>query len=135
MRGTAAAIVFAFATFMAGPVIAADDYPDLRGTWIGKGEGVFVSSPGSPTKSHFSSVDMKVVIDAQEDRRFAGTIEMSGDTKPIVGVFSTNDTIWWSEPGGFVEGRLTDPNTFEGCYVRVSQFSQLAACEVLKRQQ
>ena len=134
MRRTAA-LALALATFIAAPVVAADTFPDLRGTWTGKGEGVFVTSPGSPTHSQFGSVDITMVIDAQRDRRFAGTIQMSGDTKPIVGVFSTSDTIWWSEPGGFVEGRLTDANTFEGCYVRVSQFSQLAAYEVLKRQQ
>ena len=132
MRGTAA-LALALATFIAGPAIAADSYPDLRGTWTGKGDGVFVTSPGSPKHAHFGAVEIKVVIDEQEDRRFAGTIEMSGDTKPIVGVISTDDTIWWSEPGGFVEGRLTDANTLDGCFLRVSQFSQLAACEELKR--
>ena len=132
MRRTAG-LALALATFVAGPVVAADAFPDLQGTWTGKGEGVFVTSPGSPTHSQFGTVDITLVIDAQKDRRFAGTIQMSGHTKPIVGVISTSDTIWWSEPGGFVEGRLTDADTFEGCYVRVSQFSQLAACEVLKR--
>ena len=128
-----AVLALAFATLMAGSVGAAENFSDLRGTWTGKGDGVFVASPGSPKHSRFGSVDITLVIDAQQDRRFAGTITMSGNTKPIVGVISTSGTIWWSEPGGFVEGALTDPDTFEGCYVRVSQFSQLAACEVLKR--
>ena len=75
-----------------------------------------------------------MVIDQQQDRRFAGTFTMSHGTKPIVGVIKDDGEIWWSEPGGFVEGRLTDPDTIEGCYIRVSQFSQLAACEELKRQ-
>lgn len=124
----------ALAALIANPVGAADNFPDLRGTWTGKGEGVFVRSPGSPKHSQFGSVDISLVINAQQDRRFAGTITMSGGTKPIAGVVTTSGSIWWSEPGGFVEGRLTDADTFEGCYVRVSQFSQLAACEVLKRQ-
>ena len=134
MRGTAA-LAFALATFMAGPAIAADAFPDLKGTWTGKGEGVFVTSPGSPTHSQFAEVDITVVIDAQEDRRFAGTITMSGATKPVVGVITESNRILWSEPGGFVEGHLADANTIEGCFLRVSEFSQLAACEVLKRQQ
>ncbi len=113
---------------------AQESYPDLRGTWVGKGEGVFVTSPGSEKKAHFSSVEITLVIDAQEDRRFAGTISMSDHTRPVVGVITDEGTIWWSEPAGFVEGRLTDQDTFNGCYVRVSQFSQLAACEELKRQ-
>lgn len=134
MRGTAA-FALALATFIAGPAVAADAYPDLKGTWTGKGDGVFVTSPGSPTHSQFGAVEVTLVIDAQEDRRFAGTITMSGATKPIVGVISISDTILWSEPGGFVEARLTDANTIDGCFLRVSEFSQLAACEVLKRQQ
>ncbi len=134
MRAMTAAITVTFATLISGPIGAADSFPDMKGTWTGTGEGVFVASPGSPKHSRFGSVDISLVIDAQEDRRFAGTITMSGNTKPIVGVISTSGSIWWSEPGGFVEGELTDPNTFEGCYVRVSQFSHLAACEVLKRQ-
>lgn len=134
MRGTVA-LALALATFIAGPAVAADAFPDLKGTWTGKGEGVFVTSPGSPTHSQFGTVDITVVIDAQEDRRFAGTIEMSGATKPIVGVVLMSGRILWSEPGGFVEGHLSDANTIEGCFLRVSEFSQLAACEVLKRQE
>ena len=137
MRRTTAILAVlgvALAALVGNPAGAADNFPDLRGTWTGKGEGVFVTSPGSPTHSRFGTVNISLVIDAQQDRRFAGTITMSGGTKPIAGVITTNGSIWWSEPGGFVEGKLTDPNTFEGCYVRVSQFSQLAACEVLKRQ-
>lgn len=133
MRGTTVCAV-ALASLLMNSAFASGGFPDLRGTWTGKGEGVFVSAPGSPKHSQFSSVDITLVIDAQQDRRFAGTITMLGNTKPVVGVFSTSDTIWLSEPGGFVEGELTNPDTFEGCYVRVSQFSQLAACETLTRQ-
>ena len=134
MATVLASLAVALTILIGDPVGAADNFPNLRGTWTGKGEGVFVTSPGSPDHSQFGTVDISLVIDSQQDRRFAGTITMSGETKPIVGVISTSGSIWWSEPGGFVEGQLTDPNTIEGCYVRVSQFSQLAACEVLKRQ-
>ena len=113
---------------------AQDSYPDLKGTWTGKGDGVFFASPGAHGKATFGSVEITVVIDHQEDRRFSGTITMARGSKPIVGVITDDGAIWWSEPGGFVEGRLTDADTFSGCYVRVSEFSQLAACEVLKRQ-
>lgn len=133
MRRTAV-LVGALAALVVGPLNAAETFPDLRGTWSGTGDGVFVTSPGSPNNARFGSVDITLVIDAQQDRRFAGTITMSGGAKPIVGVVTTSGSIWWSEPGGFVEGQLSDPDTFEGCFVRVSQFSQLAACEVLTRQ-
>jgi len=108
--------------------------PDLKGTWTGKGDGVFVTQPGSVTDSQFREVDIKLVIKQQQGRRFSGTITMSGDARPVVGVIKFDGGILWSEPSGFVEGQLRDENTIQGCFVRISSFSQLAACEILKRQ-
>ena len=127
--------IFSFALLSVSLTVpAAESFPDLRGTWVGEGKGVFVTAPGSKTNAHFSSTEITLVVEEQQDRRFSGTLAMSKDLKPIVGVITNDGNIWWSEPGGFVEGRLTDSDAFEGCYVRVSAFSQLAACEVLKRQ-
>jgi len=108
--------------------------PNLKGTWTGKGDGVFVTQPGSVTDSQFREVDIKLVIKQQQGRRFSGTITMSGDARPVVGVIKFDGGILWSEPSGFVEGQLRDENTIQGCFVRISSFSQLAACEILKRQ-
>ncbi|MEM7223910.1 MAG: hypothetical protein AAF495_13075 [Pseudomonadota bacterium] len=127
-------LAIGLALLLGGAARAQDSYPNMLGTWVGKGEGIFVSSPGARKHATFSSVDITVVINQQEDRRFGGTITMAKGTQPIVGVITDDGGVWWTEPGGFVEGRLTDPDTFEGCYLRATQFSQLAACEVLKRQ-
>ena len=63
-----------------------------------------------------------------------GTVELDNWTKPIVGAFSTEDTIRWAEPGRTVEGRLLDAATLDHCYLRDAEFMQLAACGSLKRQ-
>ena len=116
------------------PAGAEQSYPDFKGTWTGKGDGVFVTQPGDVTDARFSDVDISLVIKQQQGRRFSGTITVSGDARPVAGVIRFNGGILWSEPNGFVEGRLRDDNTFEGCYLRIGPYSQLAACEVLKRQ-
>ncbi len=121
--------------FAAGSATAQQNLPDLKGTWTGTGDAVFVTTPGSSTDARFGSVPITLVIVAQQDRRFGGTITMTGASRPIVGVITFDDKIRWSEPGGFVEGALTDANTFQGCFVRVSAFTHLAACETLTRQQ
>lgn len=120
---------------LAGAAFAEEQsFPDLKGTWTGKGDGVFVTQPGDVTDARFGDVDISLVIKQQQGRRFSGTITMSGDARPVAGVIRFNGGILWSEPNGFVEGRLRDDGTFEGCYLRISPYSQLAACEVLKRQ-
>jgi len=114
---------------------AEESYPNLMGTWSGTADGVFVTAPGPQTDATYRTIDITLVIDRQEDRRFNGTITIEGATQQMVGIVTDEGGIRWSEPGGFVEGRLTDPNTLKGCYVRVSLFSQLAACEELKRRE
>ncbi len=118
-----------------GTASAEERDPDLRGTWVGEAKAVYVVSPGPPTDARFSTSEIVLKINQQEDRRFSGLMTVDETTRPIVGVIAFDGKIWWSEPGGFVEGHLTDPDTFEGCYVRISAFSQLAACEILKRQE
>ena len=114
---------------------AKEQYPNLIGTWSGTADGVFVTAPGPQNDATYQTIDIALVVVRQEDRRFNGTITIEGATQPMVGIITDDGGIRWSEPGGFVEGRLADPNTLKGCYVRVSLFSQLAACEELKRQE
>ena len=129
-----AAAVIATMVLVATSAGAEQTFPDLKGTWTGTGDGVFVALPGAVTDARFAEVGIKLVIKQQQARRFSGTITMSGEARPVVGVIRFDGGILWSEPSGFVEGRLSDENTFEGCFARISSFSQLAACEILKRQ-
>jgi hypothetical protein len=78
------------------------------------------------------------VIREQTDRRFFGTMSFSeGDeqvTKSFVGIFVDKEHFMWSEPNGIVDGRAVGSDTIESCYVRVSAYSQNAACQTLTRE-
>ncbi len=108
-------------------------FPDLKGTWTGTAQGAFEAAPGRPAKAE-SSIEIKLVVDQQKDRHFAGTLSLEAENKAISGVIASDGSILWSEANGFVRGKLIDGDTIEACYVRISAFSQLATCEELKRQ-
>jgi hypothetical protein len=118
----------------APPVGAGQSYPDLKGTWIGTAQGAFEVAPGRPAKAESSDIAIKLVVDRQKDKHFAGTLSLEAENKAISGVIASDRSILWSEPNGFVRGKLVDGDTMEACYVRISAFSQLATCEQLKRQ-
>lgn len=133
-----AAIVAAVATIAVVGAAGAQDYPDLRGTWVGETKAVFVNTgqyyiEGKAAVS-FDTSPIVVVIDQQQGRRFSGTVEVENWTKPIVGALTAEDMIRWAEPGGTVEGHLLDSDTLDHCYFRGAEFMQMAACGELKRQ-
>lgn len=127
-----AAVLFLLVSLV--PANADTKVPDLKGTWIGKAEGVVVNSPEAAAKPHWGYVDVVLKIIAQRDRRFSGTMQIKDQNKPIAGVVAFDGAVWWAESDGFVQGRLRDADTIEACYVRASAERQQAACEVLKRQ-
>jgi hypothetical protein len=117
------------------PALAQDAYPDLRGTWTGTADQVARALDRSG--GVFQSGAMTLVIDAQQDRRFYGGIDVvegAARLKVDVGVFTNQEEFRWAEPSGEVEGHMVDADTIEACYLRISAFSQVAACETLTRQ-
>jgi hypothetical protein len=120
-----------------GAAFAQDAYPDIRGTWTGIGADIALNSDS--THPVLSSLPITQVITEQTDRRFAGTMTIGagGDQSTIsfVGVLIDASHFLWSEPNGFVDGRLIDRDTIESCYVRVSSYSQDAACQTLTREE
>ena len=117
-----------------GPAGAGQSYPDLKGTWIGAGSGAFVTALQFGTKAVAENVEIKLMIDQQSGKHFAGTISSSQAAQPFSGVIKSDGSILMSQPSGFVEARLSGADAIETCYVRISAFSQLATCELLKRQ-
>jgi hypothetical protein len=118
------------------PGAAQNAYPDLRGTWAGTADQVARALDRSG--GVFQSGAITLVVDAQQDRRFFGGIDVVEGAASlkldIVGVFTSEDEFRWAEPSGEVEGHMVDADTIEACYLRISAFSQVAACETLKRQ-
>jgi hypothetical protein len=132
----AAATIAALLMTEVSPASAEDAYPDIVGTWVGQDDEVRIG-PGMSSAA-FGSEPVTQIITEQKDRRFAGTM-MSGKGPEqfhvaYVGIFIDSDHFRWSEPGGFVEGRMIDADTIESCYVRTAEDSHVAACQTLTRQ-
>jgi hypothetical protein len=119
----------------ASAAAAEESYPDLVGTWQGLSVGVLLQEDGS---GDFFSEEVTQVVTEQKDRRFVGQLTSGqGDEQfrvEFVGIFTDQSHFRWSEPGGFVEGRMLDPNTIDSCYVRTGRENQTATCHILKRQ-
>lgn len=120
----------------ASAVVAEESYPDIVGTWKGEGIAVALGSDGSPAS--FYSEEVTQVVTEQRDRRFVGRM-FSGEGAEqflvhFVGIFLDQDRFRWSEPNGFVEGRLINADTIDSCYTRTGAENQAAACQILKRQ-
>jgi hypothetical protein len=118
------------------PAALADEtYPDIVGTWSGESVEVMLNEDGS---GDFFSEDVTQVVTEQQDRRFVGRIVSDQGNQPFrvqfVGIFIDESRFRWSEPGGFVEGRVIDADTIDSCYIRTSREGQLATCHILKRQ-
>lgn len=116
--------------------LAEDSYPDIVGTWVGEGADIRMNSDGSGVI--FSSETITQIVTEQRDRRFTGEMHSgSGASEKFsvefVGVFVDGSHFRWSEPNGFVEGRVIDADTIDSCYVRTAPEGQNAACQTLKR--
>lgn len=116
--------------------LAEESYPNIVGTWQGQGDGVSLRADGAGS---FYSEDVTQVVTEQEDRRFVGHM-FSGEGAEqfrvhFVGIFVDESRFRWSEPDGFVEGRVIDPDTIDSCYTRTGAKHQTAACQTLKRQE
>lgn len=118
------------------PASAQEAYPDLRGTWTGIVEHVILNL--DRTGATFSSGPIELVVSEQRDRRFVGEIDvLLGNQRlklELVGIFTSETEFAWTETEGIVNGRMIDDDTFEACYLRVSAYSQVAACETMTRQ-
>lgn len=126
-----AAALCAIATARADEV-----YPDLVGTWKGEGLAVARSLDGGPVT--YTEDAITQIVAEQKGRRFAGRLRATRGNEPFsvpfVGVFLDETRFVWSEPGGFVEGRLVDADTIHSCYARTGETNLEAACNRLVRQ-
>ena len=128
-------IAMVLAVLVGAPAVAQDNYPDITGTWTGTGDSVMRSGDGPVT---FAEDAITQVVTEQRGRRFAGEMHSTagGETfkSRFVGVFVDETRFLWSEPGGFLEGRLVDADTIHSCYAGTAEDPIIAACNVLTRQ-
>lgn len=121
---------------------AAQEIPDLVGTWKGATTAVHVgSNPYRATGQEgvtFSSdpIEFTYTISEQQDGRFAG--EMSGGTnrETIIGALRPdNQGGVMLDNDGQYHFTLRDPNTIDLCYSHLNPSSRVVACWTVTRSQ
>ncbi|MEM6464207.1 MAG: hypothetical protein AAF724_20060 [Pseudomonadota bacterium] len=125
-----------------GPTAFSQEYPDIRGTWMGMSETIVKGEtnhfPSESAEEQFEhrlkSIPMTVTIDQQSGRRYAGTVSSAIASEKIVGVVASDGRLLWVDEDGYIQGLLTDQNTMDICYLLVQPDVQLAACAILERQ-
>lgn len=129
-RNLAAAASLALPALLAASSlsVAADDIPNLVGTWSGKTDSIG-DQFGLRTR------DRTVHITEQTDRRFRGYFDYEAGHKDIFGiVFPDNTSFAWVSRAskGQVQGRILGPDHIAACYIE-SGAEATAGCSDLKR--
>jgi len=111
----------------AGPA-AADEIPNMVGTWSGKNNTI-------GEKFGLRTRDRTVHITEQTDRRFRGYFDYDDGHKDIFGiVFPDNVSFAWTSPTSkaSVQGRILAPDHIAACYIEGGP-EATAGCSDLKR--
>jgi hypothetical protein len=129
-----------FALFAAAPA-AAQNAPDLRGTWKGESEAIIWGKstkhqpPAEPNdQARFIKVPLTLTIDKQDGRRFSATLTSERASEAVVGVISRTGTIFIADDDGTDYATLLGPDKIEICHLRSATETRNAACAELTRQ-
>jgi len=137
-----AGLVLAVAVTASTVAMAQDNYPDLKGTWVGPGQSVTLGKTdqwpaADGAKPVFREGSWTVVIDQQQGNLLTGTQGLTGGTRrdALLGVIRGDGTtvLMVDDDGSFVT-LLTGPDAMEMCRVEVTDDSQLVGCRQLARQ-
>lgn len=125
---------------LAGTAYAQDTYPDVKGTWVGKGSAVVVGSPkhhekGTREKPLYSEQTFTIKITDQKDGRFYGTIESPKGKEVLIGVLASDKKhVLIAADFGTAYGTMVDANTFDWCYDQHTKDSIVVSCNTVRRQ-
>jgi hypothetical protein len=133
-------LIFTLTGLIALPALADSAFPDLRGTWKGDSESIFMGagnshhpgSPDSPPQLHSTTFTMK--IDMQDGRRFSGTYASPRATDTIIGVISRSGSIYIADDDGDTVGTVLAPNRLELCYLNAPGNGRVASCTEFVKQ-
>jgi hypothetical protein len=112
------------------PAAAADDIPNLIGTWVGENRTV------SDKKGYKIWGEKTVEITEQQDRRFRGHFTYPAGTKKFFGViYPDNVSFTWvsSDSKGYNHGRILGPDRIAACYVESGEDATAGCAELTRR--
>ena len=139
MKTTKFFMAAALSCFLIFSGAAAQAYPDMVGTWKATNEAVVIGNPKhyktSPDTAtpRFVGADLTVTIRQQEGRRLAGTVATADYSEAFLGVlWRDGKSLRGVDENGFIEARISDPNTMEWCYTHTGA-TMVAGCMVLTR--
>jgi hypothetical protein len=129
-----------FALFAATPV-AAQNAPDLRGTWKGESEAIIWGKASKhqpaaePTdQARLVDVPLTLTIDKQDGRRFSATLSSPRAKELLVGIISRTGTIFMADDDGTNYATLLGPDKIAICHLLSDTETRHAACAELTRQ-
>jgi hypothetical protein len=132
--------LFLFALLAATPA-AAQNWPDLRGTWKGESESMTWGksnahqTPANPTdQARMVTVPFTLKIDKQDGRRFSATLTSERASEALVGVISRTGTIFLADDDGIDFATLLGPDRIEICHLKATTDSGVASCAEFARQ-
>ena len=124
-----AAVLLVAHAFAAAPA-AADDIPNLVGTWVGENRTV------SDKKGYKIWGEKTVEITEQQDRRFRGHFTYPAGTKKFFGViYPDNTSFTWvaTDSKGYNHGRILGPDRIAACYVELGEDATAGCAELTRR--
>ena len=147
-RTTAAAILSVLVACAAGPALAADAIPNIKGKWAGKTHTIVAgvaphwpSNRGTFDKPGLFEKDLVIEVTNQDGRRKASDCPRTGGgektSEPMIGELTGKDnkTVVLVDTDGFFDGQLVNNNTMTFCYKQAGgrTESSVVSCSELKR--
>ncbi|MCB1494900.1 MAG: hypothetical protein KDJ86_03865 [Bauldia sp.] len=126
--------------------LAADDVPDITGTWTGKtytivaGKGGhWPQNMGTFEKPGLFEKDLKITLTGQDGRRFWGTVTITADggptDEPFIGEFVPgSERVVIADTDGYFDGRF-EGDGFSFCYAHAGgeSHTSVVSCTEVKR--
>ncbi|MDQ7824879.1 MAG: hypothetical protein RDV48_18920 [Candidatus Eremiobacteraeota bacterium] len=125
--------------FSAAACFAAQEIPNLVGTWTAKAEGgVMVKGEKPGAKTHytepFGTLSAEITIEKQQGRVLHGTFKSPRATEKFIAIIGRdNKKMYYADEDGFLDGTIIDKNTLEVVYRHVTAKDAVVAVGVWTR--